>query len=213
VRFLTLGEIAVYSVMMQRTPIALAAQAALRRAIRPARRFAVRPELAEAETLTAGRSTRRSSTGRSGEDRGGGARRRGDRRAISRPPYAETRDALLEIRIGPPPERSCSRARPDGRLPAMHWFEADARRLYGRRFDARAILALRHDDGYWSFYLKTAPRLEPITASSLRPSAPILSPWFTVTDLPLSSVSVHGPSAFVGSDVVPIRPGSSCRDS
>jgi DNA-3-methyladenine glycosylase II len=177
VRFLTLAEIAVYAVMMQRTPIALAAR--LKR--RFVERFGQRvdslyafPELAELATLTAD-EIHAAIQHRPKADKIAvvvrGVAAIGER-FLATAPYAEARDALLAIPGIGPFSAGAILLRGLGRmdeLPAMNWFEDDARQLYGRRFSARAILA-RYGTmiGYWSFYLKTGvPRLE-VTASSAR---------------------------------------------
>ena len=174
VRFLTLGEIAVYAVMMQRTPIALAAR--LKR--RFVERFGQRvdglyafPDLAELETLTAD-EIHDAIHHRPKADKIAacvrGVARIGER-FLTTAPYAEARDALLAIPGIGPFSAAAILLRGLGRmdeLPAMHWFEDAARTIYGRRFDAQAVID-RYGPviGYWSFYVKTgAPRLERLTA-------------------------------------------------
>lgn len=168
VRFLTLEEIAVYSVLMQRTPIRTAAAYK--------RRFVARfgipvdaggvtlrampeldqlVELDEADIATAiGHPAK--------------ARRivevvRGVA-AIGEPtlrtaPYAVARDALLAIPGIGPFSAAAILLRGLGRmdeLPALRPIEDEARALYGAAYDAAAI-AHRYGNqiGYWSFYLRT----------------------------------------------------------
>ena len=171
VRFLTLEEIAVYCVFMQRTPVRLASFYK--------RRFVERfgipidvggatlramPELDQLTELD--ESAIASAIGHprkaalvAGVVRGVAA--------IGEPflrtaPYAAARDALLAIPGVGPFSAAAILLRGLGRmdeLPGMHHFEREARTLYGRDHDPAAI-ARRYGPyiGYWSFYLKTGAR-------------------------------------------------------
>jgi len=178
VRFLTLGEIAVYAVMMQRRPIALAAR--LKR--RFVERFGQRvdglyafPDLAELQTLTADEIHEAIHHRPKAEQIVASVRGVAGigERFLATASYAEARDALLEIPGIGPFSAAAILLRGLGRmdeLPAMHWFEDDARVVYGRRFDAQAVID-RYGPliGYWSFYIKAgAPRLEPPKRARLR---------------------------------------------
>ena len=168
VRFLTLEEIAVYCVLMQRTPIALAATYK--------RRFLARfgipvdvggatlramPELDQLVELDAADIA--AAVGHAGK-----AARITDVvrgiAAIGEPilrtaPYAVARDALLAIPGVGPFSAAAILLRGLGRmdeLPALRPIEDEARALYGAAYDPAAI-ARRYGDqiGYWSFYLRT----------------------------------------------------------
>jgi len=175
VRFLTLPEIAVYCVMMQRTPIAIAARLKRRFVERFGRRvdgLIAFPEMAElvaldADAIADAIQHRPKANAIAGVVRGVAAI---GETFLRTAPYAEARDALLAIAGVGPFSAAAILLRGLGRmdeLPAMHWFEDDARAIYGRRFDARAVIARYGAHiGYWSFYVKTgAPR---VTASSTR---------------------------------------------
>lgn len=178
VRFLTLEEIAVYCVLMQRTPIALAATYK--------RRFLARfgipvdvggatlramPELDQLVELDAADIA--AAIGHAGK-----AARITDVvrgvAAIGEPtlrtaPYAVARDALLAIPGVGPFSAAAILLRGLGRmdeLPALRPIEDEARALYGRAYDPAAI-ARRYGNqiGYWSFYLRTgAGRTRRVTA-------------------------------------------------
>ncbi|HMG22430.1 MAG TPA: hypothetical protein VK607_13955 [Kofleriaceae bacterium] len=168
VRFLTLEEIAVYCVLMQRTPIKLAAMYK--------RRFLARfgipidvdgvtlrampeldqlVELDEAE-LAGAIGHARKAVLITGVVRGVAA--------IGEPflrtaPYAAARDALLDVPGIGPFSAAAILLRGLGRmdeLPPLRQIEDEARELYGPGYDAAAI-ARRYGDqiGYWSFYLRT----------------------------------------------------------
>jgi len=157
VRFLTLGEIAVYAVMMQRSSIAHAS--AKRR--RFLARFGVPvdgeprlrawPELATLAALDPGDIGEPIATVVRGVA------------AIGEPflreaPYGEARDRLLAIRGIGPFSAAAILLRGLGRMDELPWgepFERAARGVYGRAFDVDAIRARygRHI-GYWSYYLR-----------------------------------------------------------
>jgi DNA-3-methyladenine glycosylase II len=177
VRFLTLAEIAVYSVLMQRAPIALAA--ALER------RFLARfgkPVEAKGHTLRAMPSLAELAT----IDEEEMARELGNRAKAARivdvvrgvhdigesflrtQPYAAARAALLAIPGVGPFSAGAILLRGLGRMDELPWsdrFERVAHELYGRRVreDAIATRYGRHI-GYWSFYMMTGtPRLAATT--------------------------------------------------
>jgi DNA-3-methyladenine glycosylase II len=168
VRFLTLEEIAVYCVMMQRTPIQLASR--MKRKF--LERFGVPVEVA-GHTLRAMPSIdvlAALEPAAIGEAIGHG--RKGELiarvvrgvAAIGEPtlreaPYDQARDALLEISGVGPFSAAAILLRGLGRmdeLPVMRNFEDAARVLYGRSYDEAAIRRrYGRQIGYWSFYLKT----------------------------------------------------------
>jgi DNA-3-methyladenine glycosylase II len=180
VRFLGgLAELAVYSVMMQRSPIAQSARfkrkfldafgLRVRAGGRTLRAMPELPALAkldEAEiaeaighrTMAARIATVVRGVAALGED------------FLRVAPYARARDALLEIPGVGPFSAGAILLRGLGRmdeLPSMEMFEREGRKIYGREWKPDAI-AKRYADriGYWSFYLKTAaPRLAELRAS------------------------------------------------
>ncbi|HET9992639.1 MAG TPA: hypothetical protein VFQ65_29095 [Kofleriaceae bacterium] len=175
VRFLGLEEIAVYCVMMQRTPIKVAAtykQRFLARFGLPVevdrsaagaeRTLRAMPELADLARIPAadiadaighrGKAERIATVVREvdriGEDFLAGA------------PYAAARDALLAIPGIGPFSAAAILLRGLGRtdeLPSLEMFEDAGREIYGRGWDTPAI-ARRYGAtiGTWAFYLKTA---------------------------------------------------------
>ncbi|HET7503641.1 MAG TPA: hypothetical protein VFK02_21620 [Kofleriaceae bacterium] len=206
VRFLTLEEIAVYCVLMQRTPVQIAslykrrflagfgipvdAGGATLRAM---------PELEQLVELSPGEIA--AAIGHAGKAARIAQVVRGVA-AIGEPflataPYAAARDALLEVPGIGPFSAAAILLRGLGRmdeLPGMHAFEDEARALYGRAYDAKAI-ARRYGAqiGYWSFYLKAAAgrsrRARPDRAgradradrrTPARPRAPVATPAFPV---------------------------------
>jgi DNA-3-methyladenine glycosylase II len=169
VRFLTLEDIAVYCVLMQRTPIA--------RATLYRRRFLERfgipvdaggvtlrampeldqlVELDEAEIAAAiGHAPKARLI--AGVVRGIAAI---GEHTLRTAPYAAARDALLAIHGIGPFSAAAILLRGLGRmdeLPAIRPIEDEARALYGAAYDASAI-ARRYGDqiGYWSFYLRVS---------------------------------------------------------
>jgi len=174
VRFLTLAEIAVYAVLMQRTPIAQAARAKQRFAARFGHPLVVDgialrafPTLAELGGLDVAdyRDVVRH-PGKAAVLPGvvrevaalGEAFLRGA-------PYAEARDALLAIPGIGPFSAAAILLRGLGRMDDVPLdgknFALPARALYGADFDPVAVRRRYGADlGYWSFYLKTGlPRL------------------------------------------------------
>ena len=168
VRFLGLEEIAVYCVMMQRTPIA--------QAVRMKRRFLDRfghamrvgertlramPDIEELATLEPdaiakaighrGKAERIATVVR-------GVASLGEAFLMSAP-YAVARDALLAIPGVGPFSATAILLRGLGRvdeLPSLEMFEREGRQVYGAAWDPSSI-AKRYGDqiGYWAFYLKT----------------------------------------------------------
>jgi DNA-3-methyladenine glycosylase II len=163
VRFLTLAEIAVYSVLMQRAPIKIAS-AMLRRfreafGPRTGSLYAM-PELDALTELSA-------------DDIASAIKHRGKAerivevvhgvRAIGEDvlrnaPYERARDALLAIRGIGPFSAAAILLRGLGRMDELPWlptFAQGARELYGHPVD-QAVLTRRYGRliGYWSFYMK-----------------------------------------------------------
>lgn len=168
VRFLTLGEIAVYCVMMQRTPITHASR--MKRAFLTTFGLPIdvrghvlhaMPELAELANLDAEAIAVAIRHRRKGELIAGvvrGVAELGET-FLRTAPYAQARDALLEIPGIGPFSAGAILLRGLGRMdevPSMEMFADDARVVYGRDYDAAAI-ARRYGThiGYWSFYVKT----------------------------------------------------------
>lgn len=166
VRFLGLEEIAVYCVMMQRTPIARATQ--LKRKFLDAfglqvtvgeRTLRAMPELADLAELPAAAITK--AIGHKGERVAAvvrGVAELGEP-FLRTAPYAAAKQALLAIPGVGAFSATAILLRGLGRvdeLPSLAMFERDGRKLYGAAWDEDAI-ARRYGDqiGYWSFYLKT----------------------------------------------------------
>lgn len=171
VRFLTLSEIAVYSVMMQRAPINVAA--ALKRKFLAAfgkplevRGHTLRamPELDELAELTVYQIAAAIKHRPKAErivDVIRGVRAIGET-TLRDAPYSEARDALLAIRGVGPFSAAAILLRGLGRMDDLPWlpaFSELARKLYGRAVDHTSI-ARRYGNviGYWSFYLMTGVR-------------------------------------------------------
>lgn len=169
VRFLTLAEITVYSVLMQRAPISQAARTKrrfLERFGRPVtvdgRVLHAMPELDELTALDAAdirqavRHPRKSAAlpavirgvAALGED------------FLRTAPYADARDALLAIPGIGPFSAAAILLRGLGRMDDLPIdgpnFATPARAVYGSAWDPRAIRARYGADlGYWAYYLKT----------------------------------------------------------
>lgn len=174
VRFLTLEEITIYCVMMQRAPIARASQ--MKRDFLAAfglpievrgRTLRAMPDLAqlgELDGAAIGAAIRHAAKGATiaGVVRGVAALGEAFLRTA---PYAVARDALLAIHGVGPFSAAAILLRGLGRmdeLPAMRGFDDDARVIYGAAYDETAVLR-RYGTliGYWSFYVKTgAARIE-----------------------------------------------------
>jgi DNA-3-methyladenine glycosylase II len=170
VRFLGgLDEIAVYAVLMQRTPPAMAARFKQRFLARfghvaqlGKRELRAMPAVADVARLdpsdVADAIGHRGKAERIVEVARGIAAIGEQRLRTAR--YDDARAALLAIRGVGPFSASAILLRGLGRMEALStltWFEDDARVLYGKAWDARATL--RHygaQIGYWSYYVKTA---------------------------------------------------------
>ena len=176
VRFLTLAEITVYAVLMQRTPMAQAARARARVAARfgPAvvaggvtlHAFPAFDALAPLEAADYREAVRlpRKAALLPGVVRGVAAIGEAFLRGA---PYAEARAALLAIPGIGPFSAAAILLRGLGRMDDVPLegaqFAGPARAVYGRAFDPAAIRR-RYGAaiGYWSYYLKAgAPRLAP----------------------------------------------------
>lgn len=168
VRFLTLEEVAVYCVMMQRTPIARAG-ALKRRFLAAFGRPVITPTgailraMPELATLVGldgaaiGAAIGHAPKGAAIAKVIAGVARLGED-FLATAPYATARDALLAIDGIGPFSAAVILLRGLGRmdeLPGMALFETEARALYGDAYDPVAI-AKRYGKaiGYWSFYLK-----------------------------------------------------------
>jgi DNA-3-methyladenine glycosylase II len=177
VRFLTLEEIAVYCVLMQRTPIRQAA--AMKRRFLAAfglpvevggARLLAMPEMdalcdLDERAIAAAIGHRGKAATIAGVVRGVAALGEPFLRTA---PYAAARDALLDIPGIGPFSAAAILLRGLGRmdeLPAMRGFTDEARAIYGEGFDERTI-ARRYGAqiGYWSYYLKagSSVRLRPV---------------------------------------------------
>ena len=168
VRFLTLGEIAVYCVLMQRTPVQLASLYK--------RRFLARfgipvevsgvalramPELDELDELDAPVIAEAIGHARKAAQIVGvvrGVAAIGER-FLRTAPYAAARDALLAIPGIGAFSAAAILLRGLGRmdeLPRIRQIDDDARWLYGAAYDPAAIeRRYGAQIGYWSFYLRT----------------------------------------------------------
>ena len=169
VRFQTLGEIAVYSVMMQRAPINVAA--ALKRKFlaafgKPVGTLRAFPELAELTALSADDIAAAIGHRPKSErivDVVRGVHAIGEE-TLREAPYAEARDALLAINGVGPFSAAAILLRGLGRMDELPWlpaFSELAREHYRRPVDHDTIAKQYGTSiGYWSFYLMTGvPRL------------------------------------------------------
>ena len=180
VRFLTLEEIAVYSVFMQHTPIRLASLYKRRflerfgipigvgsATLRAMPEIDQLVELDEAAIAAAIGHTRKAAIV-TGVVRGIAAIGESFLRTA---PYADARDALLGIPGIGPFSAAAILLRGLGRmdeLPSMQRFEPQARTVYGRAYDPTAIAARYGSQiGYWSFYVKAGVAQLHARASSL----------------------------------------------
>jgi DNA-3-methyladenine glycosylase II len=167
VRFRSLEEVTVYSVMMQRTPAHLAS--------RLKRRFLDAFGLVARDTQLRAMPPFARLLALDGAAIGAaiGHRAKGDAIAtvirgvaaidealLRRGPYGEARAALLDVHGIGPFSAGAILLRGLGRmddLPGMHWFAREARLVYGDAFDEAEVRARygRHV-GYWAFYLKAS---------------------------------------------------------
>ncbi len=187
VRFLSLGEIAVYSVLMQRAPITMAA--ALKRKFLAAFGYEVTverqvlramPELARLAELDGAEIAKAIGHSMKGERiaevvRGVAAL---GEDWLQTAPYAEARDALLELPGIGPFSAGAILLRGLGRmdeLPSHRNFEEAGRAVYGEAFDA-ATIATRYGGsiGYWAFYVMASEgkRRSPMSALPSRKASP-----------------------------------------
>lgn len=173
VRFLTLQEIAVYSVLMQRAPASAAAALNRRFIAAFGKPIAVEghtlramPELEELCELSVDQiaaAIRHRGKAERIVDVVRGVHAIGEHH-LRNAPYEHARDALLEIRGVGPFSAAAILLRGLGRMDELPWmpqFEEHARALYGNSVDQEAI-ARRYGRliGYWSFYVMTGvPRL------------------------------------------------------
>ena len=172
VAFMSLAEIAVYCVMMQRAPISMAARMKARfldrfglrvaRAhARGERELRAMPELGALATLDGDEIADAIGHRVKGPKiatvvRGVAAL---GERFLRTAPYAEARDALLEIPGVGPFSAGAILLRGLGRtdeLPTPEIAAEEARAIYGRAYDP-AVIAKRYGAhiGYWAFYVKT----------------------------------------------------------
>jgi DNA-3-methyladenine glycosylase II len=170
VRFLGgLDEIAVYAVLMQRTPPAMAARLKQRFLARfghvttfDRRELRAMPAVADVARLDADQVAEaignRAKAARIVEVARGIAKL--GEGFLRDAPYEQARDALVAIRGIGPFSASAILLRGLGRMEALatlSWFEADARAIYGSAWNAAATLRRYGAHiGYWSFYVKTA---------------------------------------------------------
>ncbi len=167
VRFLTLEEISVYCVMMQRTPIAMASR--MKRAFlavfgtsievagRTLRAMPSFAALAELDGEAIGAAIRHPRKGQMIAAVVRGVAAIGEA-TLRQAPYAEARDALLAIPGIGPFSAGAILLRGLGRMdevPSVAMFADAAETIYGRAIDEAAI-ARRYGAqiGYWGFYLK-----------------------------------------------------------
>lgn len=169
VRFLTLEEIAVYCVLMQRSPIALAARMKVKflaRFGRPVRAFGVAlaamPEMSallelDEDAIADAIGHRRKAAMIVEVVRGVAALGEAFLRTA---PYTVARDALLAIRGIGPFSAAAILLRGLGRMDELPWsaaFDAAGEQVYGAAF-SRAAIERRYGRhvGYWSFYVRTS---------------------------------------------------------
>lgn len=164
VRFLTLEEIAIYSVMTQRAPIAMAARMKQRLFDRigiPIDGLRALPTFDHLVTLDGDDYAEAIGHARKGAQIAEvvrGVAKIGEKFLVEAP-YADARDALLAVRGIGPFSAAMILLRGLGRMdevPLAQIFEAEARSVYGAAYDEAAIRArYGRQLGYWSFYLKT----------------------------------------------------------
>ncbi len=164
VRFLTLEEIAVYAVMMQRAPIAVASR--LKQRFLDAfglrtgklRAFPEMRDLVELDERAIGKAIGHAAKAARIVRVVRGVAALGERFLVTAP-YARARDALLEIDGIGPFSAAAILLRGLGRMNELPWmdaFDEAGRACYGAAFDRKAIERRYGDQiGYWSFYVRT----------------------------------------------------------
>lgn len=184
VRFLTLEEIAVYCVMMQRTPVAIASRMKRGFLDRFGKRVTVAgqelramptfDELLTLEPSAIGEAIRHPTKAKSIATVVRGVVDLGEA-FLRTAPYAAARDALLAIPGIGPFSAGAILLRGLGRmdeLPGMTWFSDEARDVYGASYDEAAILRrYGRNIGYWSYYLKSGVSLRTRSPRGVRASA------------------------------------------
>lgn len=179
VRFRSLEEVTVYSVMMQRTPVTVASR--LKRQFLAAfgwpvegssmRAMPTFDRLLELDGATIGAAL--------GHPAKGAAIARAirgvaaiDDALLRRGPYSLAKAALLAVPGIGPFSAGAILLRGLGRmdeLPGMPWFEREARLVYGDRFDERAVRARYGCHlGYWAYYLKAGVAVGLAQAEAVR---------------------------------------------
>ena len=179
VRFLTLEEIAIYSVLTQRTPIAMAARMKHRLFERIGLPVGTLRALPSFETLvtldgaTYGEAIGHARKGEVIAEVVRGVARIGEK-FLCEAPYEEAKAELLAIRGIGPFSAAMILLRGLGRMdevPVAQVFEAEARALYGAHYDEAAIRArYGRQLGYWSFYLKSSHSRRPAIRARSRTS-------------------------------------------
>jgi DNA-3-methyladenine glycosylase II len=175
-RFLGLEDAAVYCVLMQRTPLTLAARYKERLLAQLGKPIAVCgrtiraiPELGELVELAPAQIA--DAIGHAAKAHRIAAVVRGvatiGEAFLRDKPYAEARDALLAIPGVGPFSAAAILLRGLGRmdeLPGLEMFEREGRQIYGRQWNPDAVVRRYGAQlGYWSFYLKAgAARRRPI---------------------------------------------------
>ena len=167
VRFLTLEEIAVYSVMMQRNPMPRSAQMKRRLFERIGLPVEVGgktlyalpsiDELARVDGATYGEAIGHARKGEVIAEVVRGVARIGEN-FLCEAPYEKAKEALLAIRGVGPFSAAAILLRGLGRMDEVttQVFEDEARVVYGKAYDEAAIRRrYGRQLGYWSFYLKT----------------------------------------------------------
>ena len=164
VRFLTLEEIAVYSVMMQRAPIAVASRLKQRfldafgLRVGGLRAFPEMKQLVELGDKEIGKAIGHAPKAARIVEVVRGVAALGEKFLVGAP-YAQARDALLKIKGVGPFSAAAILLRGLGRMNELPWmdaFDEAGKAIYGARF-SRAAIEKRYGDqiGYWSFYVRT----------------------------------------------------------
>ena len=184
VRFLTLEEIAIYSVMTQRAPIAMAARMKRKLFDRigiPVGGLLALPAFDHLVTLDGddyGEAIGHARKGAQIAEVVRGVAKIGEKFLVEAP-YADARDALLAVRGIGPFSSAMILLRGLGRMdevPLAQVFEAEARAVYGTAYDEAAIRArYGRQLGYWSFYLKAGSARLASTIVTTRPSGALRS--------------------------------------